>query len=125
MKPLPRVYSPGTLTKTETNRTIHHAIVTSVRKIPGISADFGGLITYISKRTDYNKVVGRWLDFSLDVLAEKSCSFGHDIVMFVPWQRTFVRCSGFSTLSGFRITLTLEPRSHLKEASINVFSVGK
>lgn len=49
VKPLPRVYSPGTLTNTETNRTIHQAIVTNVRNMPGISGGFARVeITYIS-----------------------------------------------------------------------------
>ena len=37
VNPLPRVYNPGTFTNTETNRTIHHAKVTRVRKIPAIN----------------------------------------------------------------------------------------
>ena len=37
VNPLPRVYNPGTFTNTETNRTIHHANVTRVRKIPAIN----------------------------------------------------------------------------------------
>ena len=34
VKPLPRVYSPGTLMKTETKRTIHHTNVTKANKMP-------------------------------------------------------------------------------------------
>jgi hypothetical protein len=37
VNPLPRVYNPGILTNIETKRTIHQAIVTSVRNIPTLT----------------------------------------------------------------------------------------
>jgi hypothetical protein len=86
VNPLPRVYNPGMLTKTETKSTIHQTIVRKSVNRP-VLVNCGGR-TYVAHGADDDEVVWRRLDFWFDILAEQTSPFGDDLVMIVSWQRT-------------------------------------